>query len=135
MARWILPGEEHSDQALQIMRDRQAGTVELWAPDLLPSEIGGAMLRAVRRGRIAEADARSSARALLAVPVNIHPSSGLVLRAFEIAAAENQRIHDCFYVALAQYLGIEFWTGDERVCNALSPRFPFVRFVADYPAL
>ena len=133
MARWVLPGEDHSGQALEIMRDMQVGSVALWAPDLLPSEIGGAMLRAVRRGRIAEADARSSARALLAVPVKLHPSGGLVLRAFEIAAAENQRIYDCFFVALSEYLGVEFWTGDERLYNALNLRFPFVRFVADYP--
>lgn len=134
MARWVLPGEEHSDHALAVMRDRQAGAIELVAPDLLPSEIGSAMLRAVRRDRIPAEDALASIRALLAVPVSLYPSGDLVLRSFEIAAAENQRIYDCFYVALAEFLGVDYWTGDERLCNALGRRFPFVRFVADYPA-
>jgi hypothetical protein len=47
----------------------------------------------------------------------------------------NQRIYDCFYVALAEREGVNFWTGDERLYNALATHLPFIRFIADYKPL
>jgi predicted nucleic acid-binding protein len=43
-----------------------------------------------------------------------------------------QRAYDCLYVALAERDGIELWTGDERLYNALHAQHPFVRWIADY---
>ena len=117
------------------MGDWLAGAVTFRCPDLLPSEIGSTFLRAVRRDRITEAEATVSIRNLLAVDCDLQPSSPVVPRTFEIARQHNQRIYDCFYVALAEREGIDFWTSDQRLYNALHAHFPFVRFIADYTPL
>ena len=62
----------------------------------------------------------------------MHDSRPLVDRAFEIAHQHDQRIYDCFYVALAEREGVTFWTSDQRIYHALSAHFPFVRLIADY---
>jgi predicted nucleic acid-binding protein len=56
----------------------------------------------------------------------------LVQRATEIAIRYQQNSYDCLYVALAEREGVELWTGDERLVNALSPHFPFIRFIGEY---
>jgi hypothetical protein len=35
-------------------------------------------------------------------------------------------------VALAERDGVELWTGDERLYNALHAQYPSVRWIADY---
>lgn len=131
-AKWELPGEEHTSEALELYRDWEAEAIQVLTPDLFPSELGSVCLRAVRRGRITEAQAQTSLQRLLDLPYDLQPSTPLVPRAFEIAYQHSQRIYDCFYVALAEREGVDFWTSDERLCNALRTHFPFVRFIADY---
>lgn len=132
LVKWELAGEAHTTAAMALFHDWQAGRTVLYAPDLLPSEIGSAFLRAARRNRVTDAQARQSIQGLLSFPFVLHASSPLVLHAFDIAHRHNQRIYDCFYAALAEREGMEFWTGDERFYNALRAHYPFVRFIADY---
>jgi predicted nucleic acid-binding protein len=133
--KWELSDEDYATEALEMFRDWQAGAVVLHSPDLLPSEIGSAFLRAFRRGRVTLARAHTSIRGLLQVTYSLHPTDTLVDRAFQIAHQQNQRIYDCFYVALAEREGLDFWTGDQRIYNALNAHFPFVRFIANYTPL
>ena len=135
LSKWELPEEEHVAQAMELMGDWLADAVAFRCPDLLPSEIGSPFLRAVRRNRITAAEATVSIQNLLNVECDLQPSSPLVPRTFEIARQHNQRIYDRFYVALAEREGIEFWTSDQRLYNALHAQFPFVRFIADYTSL
>lgn len=120
---------------MELLYDWQAAAVLVHATDQLPSEIGSTLLRAIRRGRQAEVQARVSIRNLLILPYELRPSQPLVARAFDIALRHNQRIYDCFYVALAEREGVDFWTGDERLYNALATRFSFVRFISEYQPL
>jgi predicted nucleic acid-binding protein len=130
-----LPGEVYAAEAMELARDWDAGAITVHVTDLIPSEIGSVFLKALRRGRITAGRARVSIERLLDMPYTPHASPPLVLRAFEIADQYNQRIYDCFYVALAEREGVDFWTGDERLCNALGAQFPCVRFIADYKPL
>ncbi len=135
IAKWELPAEDYTPQAMELLQDWEAGAVTLRCPDLLPSEIGSTFLRAVRRNRITEQEATASIQNLLNVDYELQSSSPLVHRAFEIALQLNQRIYDCFYVALAEREGVDFWTGDERLHNALNLHFPFIRLIANYVPL
>jgi predicted nucleic acid-binding protein len=65
----------------------------------------------------------------------LHDSGPLVDRAFETAHGNDQRIYDCFYVALAEREGVNFWTSDLRIYNALSRHFPFIHLIANYVPL
>jgi len=130
-----LPGEAHAQEALELLLDWRAGALTIHAPDLLPSEIGSVFLRGLRRGRVTQQQALASLHTLLALPYQLHASTPLVLRSLEIADRYSQRIYDCFYVSLAEREGMELWTADERLRNALATHFPFIRFIADYKPL
>jgi predicted nucleic acid-binding protein len=135
IAKWELPAEDHTPEAMELLQDWEASAVSLRCPDLLPSEIGSTFLRAVRRNRITEDEATASIENLLNVDYDLQSSAPLVHRAFEIALQLNQRIYDCFYIALAEREAIEFWTGDRRLFNAMNAHFPFIRFIAAYVPL
>jgi predicted nucleic acid-binding protein len=135
LAKWELADEDHRAEAMEMFRDWQAGAISLHAPDLLPSEVGSVLLRALRRDRVTQAEAMASVRGLLSFPYVLHDSRPLVERAFEIANQHSQRIYDCFYVALAERESMDFWTSDRRIYNALHHHFPFVRFLAEYVPL
>jgi len=109
-----------------------AKAVDCIAPDILPAEIASAFLRAVRRGRLTFSEAIEAVRELVATPVRLYPSSALLERALQIAHTYQQGLFDCLYVALAEREGVELWTGDERLVNALSLHFPFIRFIGEY---
>lgn len=130
--KWKLSSEEHASNALEMYFDWQNGAVEVHGTDLLPSEIGSAFLRALRRGRLTESEALAGTQELLALPFILHATTPLVTRAFAIANQHNQRIYDCFYAALAEREGMEFWTGDERFYNAVASHYAFVRWLANY---
>jgi predicted nucleic acid-binding protein len=130
-----LTTEIYANEAHELFHDWNAGVLDVHATDLLPSEIGSVFLRALRRGRTSEERAQASIQALLKLPYQLHPSTPLVTRAFEIAYRYDQRIYDCFSVALAEREGMSFWTSDERLCNALQAHLPFIRFIADYVPL
>jgi len=36
------------------------------------------------------------------------------------------------YLALAELMKAEFWTADERLCNAVRKEFPHIRWLGDY---
>ncbi len=130
--KWKVTSEEFANEARELLKDMDAKVVECLAPDILPAEIAGAFLRAVRRGRLSVAEAMEAVRELVATPVRLYPTAGLWQRAMEIAHSFQQGLFDCLYVALAEWEGVELWTGDERLVNALSFVFPFVRFIGDY---
>ncbi|MCS7191206.1 MAG: type II toxin-antitoxin system VapC family toxin, partial [Fimbriimonadales bacterium] len=52
--------------------------------------------------------------------------------ALTLAQQYDRSVYDCAYLALAQQLGVWFFTGDRRLYNALQPHLAFVRWVGDY---
>ena len=133
VAKWKLSGEPHATEAEELLRDWRHLAVEVIAPSVLASEILSAFFRAFRRGRISETEAVSYIQDLLRLPFDLHDTTEpLVLKAFHIAKSYIQSSYDCLYVALAEQEGVEFWTGDQRLFNALHQHFPLVRWIGDY---
>jgi predicted nucleic acid-binding protein len=136
VAKWKLISEEHASQADELLQDWEHGALQICVPDQLLTELVSAMLGAFRKHppRLSPAEANEALQDLVASPFTIFRTQGkkLLLRAFEIAAQYNLRGYDCVYVALAERKRIEFWTGDERLYNALHGAFPFVRWIRDY---
>ena len=132
VVKWKITAEDNADEAEELFLDWQKPAVEVCAPNLLQSEVMSAFLRAHRRGRVTDVEARDALRDLLALPYLLFDVAPIVVSAFEIAQQHNQRSYDCIYVALAQREGVELWTGDQRLYNALRPHFAFVRWIADY---
>jgi len=133
VVKWYIPTEEHATAAEALFIDWEHHVVDVVVPNHFPSEVISAFLRAVRRARLTIDEAREATRDLLALPFVLCDVTAIADRAFAIAHQHQQRAYDCLYVALAERDGIELWTGDERLYNALHAQHPFVRWIADYP--
>lgn len=130
---WHIKAEPHEKQARELLLDWQNGVVEFCCSDQLRVEFASALLKAVRRGRTTREAAHESIREIFAIPFKVFRATERILtRAFAIAELNNQKIYDCVYVALAEKHRTEFWTGDERLYNALHAQCPFVRWIAHY---
>ena len=132
VVKWKITTEPHADNAQELFLDWRQQAVELCAPNLLQSEVTSAFLRAHRRGRLTDGEARDAIRDLLALPFLLFDVAPIAMAAFEIAQQYNQRSYDSIYVALAEREGMALWTGDLRLYNALRARFSFIRWIADY---
>jgi predicted nucleic acid-binding protein len=133
--KWKLRQEPYHAEAVELLLDIRAGIVEPIAPVIFVAEVGSALLRAARRGRLTFDEARQAIDDILGVNVSlVEVTPVLAQRAFEIAWAHQQGFFDCLYVAVAEARGAEFWTGDQRLSHALAATFPFVRWVGDYRA-
>ena|SRR5438132_301152 len=131
--KWEITGEPHAAEAVKLLRDWQHGVTGIHTPSHFRAEVVSAFLRAFRRGRITDVEAENSIRSLLAASLQLHEiCAGLADRAFAIARRHGQGAFDCIYVALAEREGIEFWTADQRLYNALHAHYPFIRWLAHY---
>jgi predicted nucleic acid-binding protein len=97
----------------------------LAAPHLMPVEVAGVLRRAQLAGAISS-DVSSLAHSdLLSWRVELFPYSAFASRAWELRA--NVTTCDAWYVALAEALGAEMVTLDERLSRASGPRCAFLR--------
>ena len=132
VVKWKIPTEGHAAAAEALLGDWEQQVVDVLVPNHFRSEVISAFLRASRRGRLTTDEAREAIRELLALPFVLCDVTALADRAFTIAHQHQQRAYDCLYVALAERDGVELWTGDERLYNALHAQHPLVRWIADY---
>jgi predicted nucleic acid-binding protein len=92
-----------------------AGT-EVAAPSLLWLETSNALLTGIRRGRWSGADADAAQVRLERIPLRRADGARDVARAFELARRyDNWPVYDMVYVALAERLGTELITADQRL--------------------
>ena len=70
---------------------------------------------------------RLALRAALSLPIRVHNEADLLLRALELARQLSlPAAYDAHYLALAEWLGGEYWTADGRLFRAAQPSFPWV---------
>lgn len=68
--------------------------------------------------------------AVLALPIQLHCDSWLHVSALEFAERFRLRAaYDAHYLALADHLRCEFWTGDRKLFNAVASELPWVRLI------
>ena len=89
---------------------------ELLAPGLLWLETANALLTGVRRGRWSGAEADGAAALLDRMPVRRVDDGRDCSRAFELARRyDNWPVYDMVYLAVAERVGHEFVTADEKL--------------------
>lgn len=113
--KWLVP-EIDSDLALRL----QDPGHELHAPSLFDAAVANAIWKKLRRGELSSPQAHSIIAQLPSVPLFRHAERPIMLAAFEIAEVADRTIYDSLYVALADRLGGQVVTADERFANSLA---------------
>ena len=91
------------------------------------------MRKKVHRQLLTLAEGKEAFAAALAVGMTLMAPSGLHERAWELAARFNRpTAYDSHYLALAEMLGCEFWTADQRLFNAVRDELGWVRWLREY---
>lgn len=106
------------------------------APPLFPFEITAVLRRHVARGSITEENGSIALDKALAFRVRLSTFDALHKRAWEFAARLNRpTAYDAHYLALANEIGCEFWTADERLFNAARTQLSWVRLLGQLGSL
>jgi len=91
-------------------------TARLAAPDHLVVECGRTLRRLALRGELTQPEAEEALDTLLALPIAFYPTSLFALEAF--ALRDNFTFDDALYVVMAQRLGEDLASTDERLAAA-----------------
>jgi predicted nucleic acid-binding protein len=108
----FLAGGEHRKAAENaIGRERW-----VWAPALVDAEVGNALRRLARAGKISTRKARAGLDDLLEMRLQRIPHRHLVERAWQLR--DNVSFYDGLYVALAEGIGAPLLTLDQKLARA-----------------
>jgi len=130
--KWLVE-EENSDRATALTRLWDDQGTQLAAPPLMPFEVANALHRRVLRGELTVGVAAGLIQDLMSLGVAFHATSDLHGRALDLASRLDQgAVYDAHYLALAESLGCEMWTADERFYRAASPSLASVRWIGEF---
>lgn len=132
----LLIDEEHSDRAMNLLTDTVRAGRSLLAPTLMPSEVTNVLFQRTRRQQhaISEEIANEALAAFFQLPILLETPPAMYQRALTLARAYGLRAtYDGLYVALAEMTGVDLWTADRRLIQALGPTMPWVRWIGEYP--
>lgn len=94
--------ENHSATSRQLIEDYRNGVHELIAPDILPIEVGHALTKAERQGRVSPVDGFALWSSLMVDIPQLFPSLSLSARAYVLSSLNRLGLYDCIYVALSE---------------------------------
>lgn len=129
--KWVLK-EPYAEQALALAEKWAVAGTRPSAPCLLLVEATNVLHRRAMLGHISLSQARQLLAGLLDMGIEIRESPQIHFRAMELAQ-ELQRpaVYDTHYLALADILGCELWTADERFFNSVKERQPRIRWLGE----
>ena len=133
--KWILD-EERSDLAMALYDAVVQAGQSIVAPPLLPLEVTNILRQRMRANAgLSLIDATDQLNDFLALPIEYHNPVGLHFQALVLADALGlPATYDAHYLALAENLGCELWTDDQRLIRHVATSLPFVRWIGDHPA-
>lgn len=129
--KWFVD-EDGSDQALRLRGEFYRGEREIVVPDLLLLEVANALRY---NPSFAAEEIKEAVKTLFDIGIKIiTPTYSLLAKTIELAERLDVTCYDAAYLALAEKLGFEFITADERfrrkVSKEMEPKSP-VRLLAD----
>ena len=132
--KWLVK-EEHSDRAQALSRSWANDGIQASAPYLMPVEVANALHRRVARGELTVSDAVRLLEYLLASGIELRNEQDLHVRALRLANHLQQgAVYDAHYLALAEILGCEYWTADERFYRAAMSSAQNVHWIGEFAA-
>jgi predicted nucleic acid-binding protein len=133
--KWVLE-EERSDLALALYDAVVQAGQSIVAPPLLPLELTNILRQRMRaNSEVSLAYATEQLDDFLALPIDYHNPVGLHHQALVLAdALDLPATYGAHYLPLAEHLGCELWTDDQRLIRHVATSLPFVRWIGDHPA-
>ena len=130
--KWLVE-EDDSDKAHAILQSWVDQDITRIAPYLMPFEVANVLHRRVLRGELSVDDIIRMIARLLESRLELHQPPGLHVRALQLASQLNQSAaYDAHYLALAESVGCELWTADERFYRAVSLGIDNVRWIGEF---
>lgn len=130
--KWVV-SEPDSGAARSLARTWARDGITPVAPYLMPVEVSNALHRRVVRGELTVAAAARLLETLLASGIELLEPLRLHSRAIELAGRlEQGGTYDSHYLALAETLGCDLWTADERFRRAAGDSIARVRSVGEH---
>ena len=130
--KWLVR-EEHTDKALAILREWLDEEVTPAAPHLLPFEVSNALHKRVTRGELSIEGAVDLIGNLLTSKIELHQPWNLHGKALEMASQFGQAAaYDAHYLALAESLGCDLWTADERFYQSVAADAGRVHWIGEF---
>ena len=125
--------EADSSKAQQLWDTWIDADIEVVAPPLIAFEGTSVICNKLYRGLVPPEEAKLMFKAFHLLGVRLLYPDGLHERAWELVKRFNRpQAYDSHYLALAEILGIEFWTADERLYNAVKHDLSWVQWLGDY---
>jgi len=127
--------ETHTPKAKAILQHWMDGKIRIAAPILFRYEIVAVMRKSVYRGMVTVEEAAKGRDFLFAYSVHFMIDSDLLKRAYELATQFNRpTAYDSQYLAVAERLGCEFWTADEKLYNVAGKDLTWVKWLGNFAA-
>ena len=105
----------------------------MMGPYLLPVEVANVLHRRVVRGDLSLEVAVSLIETLLASGVELRETQQIHVRGLELADELGQgAVYDSHYLALAESLGCDLWTADERFYRAATRESFAVNWIGNF---
>lgn len=126
----------HSDRARVLWSHWDEASERLVAPPIFWPEVTNAIWRPVYLGRMSLDLGERAFQAARDLGVQIVDHEELYPRTWQILNESNlPTAYDCCYLALAQLLGLDLWTADERLHHSVRGKFSWVKsLVTDAPS-
>jgi predicted nucleic acid-binding protein len=130
-AKWVLP-EVHSVAALDLRAACVRSQTTIAVPPHFPVEVVNIIRRRVVRGFLTHVEGRAALDRFVTFSVELVIPPLLYERAFDLAETFGlPAVYDAHYVVLAELLGRDLWTDDQRLPRAVGGKLSFVRWIGD----
>lgn len=121
-----------ADEAVNRLWERwESESRQLVAPTLFRYEVINAFHQYRRAGLMDAPAARAAMDGFMDLSIKVFDDVILHQQAFDLAERfALPAAYDAHYLALAQHLDTEFWTGDEKLTNTVHPTLSWVHFLS-----
>lgn len=129
--KWVNPHEPLADKAILIRDAYERGYVSLVVPTFWDYEIANGLNKAIARGQLSAEEGHEAITLLLAIHAQKVPLPS-PQDSYALARRYQRSVYDSWYISLAEKIGCDFWTADQKLYNALKDTIPWIRWLSDY---
>ena len=125
--------EPNRERAKALLRYWASNDIQVAAPTLFRYEIVAVIRKHVYRDTFTLEDGLRARNQLMSEPVHLMMTDDLLRRGYELATQFNRpTAYDTQYLAVAENLGCDFWTADEKMFNVFSVALPWVKWIGNF---